>query len=109
MRGGDGDGVERSTRRSRPVTAAVTKATSATPAPNTPAVSRCHATSLMPAVGINRYEGLKPVTPQNAAGRITEPAVWVPNAIGSIPAATAAHDPDDEPPGVWARLCGLRV
>ena len=63
----------------------------------------------MPAVGISRYDGLKPVTPQNAAGRITEPAVWVPNAIGSMPAATAAQEPDDEPPGVCARLCGLRV
>src|ERR1700682_1639345 len=47
--------------------------------------------------------------PQNAAGRITEPAVWLPNAIGSIPAAIAAQEPDDQPPGVCARLCGLRV
>ena len=52
---------------------------------------------------------MKPATPQNAAGRITEPAVWVPNAIGTMPAATAAPEPDDEPPGVCARLCGLRV
>ena len=44
-----------------------------------------------------------------AAGRITEPPVWLPIAIGSMPAATAAHEPDDEPPGVCARLCGLRV
>src|ERR1700722_1416215 len=97
-------GAARSTRRSRPVTAAVTKATSATPAPNTPAVSGCEAPSWMPAVGTSRYEGLKPVTPQNAAGRITEPAVWVPNAIGSIAAATAAQEPDDEPPGAWGGL-----
>src|ERR1700686_2577616 len=106
MRGGAG--VERSTRRSRPVMAAVTKATSAIPAPNTPAVSRCQATSLTPAVGINRYDGLKPAMPQNAAGRITEPAVWLPNAIGNMPAAMAAQEPDARAPGGGARVGGLR-
>ena len=35
--------------------------------------------------------------------------VWVPNASGTIPAATAAADPLDEPPGVWSSACGLRV
>ena len=40
---------------------------------------------------------------------MTEPPVWLPSASGSIPAATAAAEPDDEPPGVWARLRGLRV
>jgi hypothetical protein len=47
--------------------------------------------------------------PQYAAGRIIEPPVWLPNAIGTMPAATAAAEPDDEPPGVCAGLCGLRV
>ncbi len=37
------------------------------------------------------------------------PAVWVPKASGTIPSATAAADPEEEPPGVWARLAGLRV
>ena len=60
-------------------------------------------------MGISRNDGLNAATPQNAAGRITEPAVCVPNAIGTMPAATAAADPADEPPGVWARLRGLRV
>src|SRR5580698_1998781 len=107
MRGGTG--VLPSTRRSRPVTAAAANATSAILAPNTPAVSRCQDTSLTPTSGISRYDGLNPATPQNAAGLITEPAVWVPKAIGTIPAATAAHEPEDEPPGVCPRLCGLRV
>src|SRR5687768_17599754 len=40
---------------------------------------------------------------------MTEPRVWVPMAIGTKPAATAAADPDDEPPGVWAGFQGLRV
>src|SRR5436305_1619248 len=55
------------------------------------------------------YEGLKPATPQYAAGRITEPAVCEPVAIGTMPAATAAAEPEEEPPGVCSRLCGLRV
>ena len=36
-------------------------------------------------------------------------AVCDPVAIGTIPAATAAAEPEDEPPGVCSRLCGLRV
>ncbi len=53
--------------------------------------------------------GLKPTMPQNEAGRITEPLVWVPMASGAMPAATAAAEPEDEPPGVCARLFGFRV
>src|SRR3954468_2140949 len=60
-------------------------------------------------VGSSLYDGLKPATPQYAAGRITEPAVCDPVATGTMPAATAAAEPDDEPPGVCSRLCGLRV
>ena len=40
---------------------------------------------------------------------MTEPPVWLPKASGSMPAATAAADPDEDPPGVCARLRGLRV
>ena len=47
--------------------------------------------------------------PQKEAGRITEPPVWVPTASGVMPAATAAADPEDEPPGVCSGLTGLRV
>jgi hypothetical protein len=43
---------------------------------------------------------LTPTTPQKAAGRITEPIVCVPSASGQSPAATAAADPLEEPPGV---------
>ena len=38
-----------------------------------------------------------------------EPPVWVPKARWAMPEATAAAEPEEEPPGVWARLCGLRV
>jgi len=79
---------------------AAAKATSATPAPNRPAVSRCQATSFTPTIGISRYDGLNAATPQNAAGRITEPLVCEPSASGTMFAATAAAEPDDDPPGV---------
>ena len=47
--------------------------------------------------------------PQNAAGRMTEPLVWVPVASGVMYAATVAAEPLDEPPGVRAGSCGLVV
>jgi hypothetical protein len=62
-----------------------------------------------PLRGISPWVGLKPTTPQNAAGRITEPLVWLPIAPGTMCAATAAAEPLDEPPGVRSRSCGLRV
>ena len=40
---------------------------------------------------------------------MTDPAVWVPKASGAIPSATAAAEPLDEPPGVWAGLRGFAV
>ena len=53
--------------------------------------------------------GLRPTTPLNAAGRMTEPSVCVPSASGTMPAATAAAEPDDEPPGVCFEFQGLVV
>ena len=53
--------------------------------------------------------GLNPTTPQNAAGRITDPFVWLPIANGTTPAATAAADPIDDPPDVREGFQGLRV
>jgi len=47
--------------------------------------------------------------PQKAAGRITEPLVWVPRAPATNPAATAAAEPLEEPPGVCTLFHGLRV
>ena len=53
--------------------------------------------------------GLKPTTPQKAAGRITEPLVCEPTAPGTMHAATAAAEPLEDPPGVRSGSCGLRV
>ena len=36
-----------------------------------------------------------------------EPPVWLPKAIGSMPAATAAAEPEDDPPGVCARIARI--
>ena len=40
---------------------------------------------------------------------MTEPFVCVPSAMGTMPAATAAAEPDEDPPGECARFKGLRV
>src|ERR687898_951930 len=47
--------------------------------------------------------------PQNAAGRITDPTVWVPKASGTMKSATAAAEPLEEPPGVCWGLWGFVV
>ena len=56
-----------------------------------------------------RVLGLKAPMPQEAAGRFTEATVCVPTAAGAMPAATAAAEPELDPPGVCARLWGLRA
>src|SRR3990170_2166129 len=74
-----------------------------------PTWSREGASGTTPSIGTRRYVGLNPTIPQNDAGRRTEPMVWVPRLSGHSPAATAAAEPLLEPPGVWARLRGLRA
>src|SRR4051794_29200897 len=55
------------------------------------------------------YDGLKPTTPQSAAGWRIEPPVSEPSDSGTICAATAAADPPLEPPGVRSSAHGFRV
>src|SRR5436305_11116478 len=50
-----------------------------------------------------------PTRPQQAAGIRTDPPPSEPVAHGTIPAATAAAEPPDEPPVVRERSQGLRV
>ena len=47
--------------------------------------------------------------PVSAAGCLIEPPVSEPSAHGASPAATAAAEPPDEPPGTRSRSHGLRV
>ena len=53
--------------------------------------------------------GLRPTSPQHAAGMRIEPPPSLPWATGTMPAATAAADPPEEPPGVRVRSHGFRV
>src|SRR5437588_10951323 len=53
--------------------------------------------------------GLIPTRWVQAAGIRIEPAPSEPTATGTRPAATAAADPPDEPPGVRSSRHGLRV
>ena len=53
--------------------------------------------------------GLSPTSPQQAAGMRIEPPPSLPWATGTIPAATAAAEPPEEPPGVRVRSQGFRV
>src|ERR1700721_2343973 len=53
--------------------------------------------------------GLRPPTPQQAAGIRIEPPPSLPCATGTIPDATAAAAPPEEPPGVLSKSHGLRV
>ena len=50
-----------------------------------------------------------PMMPQQVAGLRTEPPVSVPSAAGAMPAASAAPEPLDEPPGCRSRFHGLRA
>ena len=63
----------------------------------------------MPRVGTAPTVGLIPTTPLRAAGQVMEPFVSVPTASGTIPAATAAPEPDDDPPALRSSAQGLPV
>ena len=63
-----------------------------------PSLSRLHERAIAPCLLTLPYVGLSPATPQNAPGMRIEPHVSEPIAKGARPAATAAPDPDDEPP-----------
>jgi hypothetical protein len=50
---------------------------------------------------------LKPITPQQAAGRRTDPPVSEPTDISTTPAATPAAEPLEDPPTIRSGHCGL--
>src|SRR5215213_6162532 len=85
------------------------RAASSTVAPNTPTWSSDDAKATSPKRLTRPYVGFTPTTPQNAAGWRTEPPVSEPSAIGTIPDATAAADPPDDPPGTRSGAIGFRV
>ena len=74
-----------------------------------PAWSSDGASGRTPSSGTSPCSPLSPTIPQNADGRRIDPTVCVPIATGTWRAATAAADPDEEPPGVCAIDHGLVV
>src|SRR3989449_663104 len=59
--------------------------------------------------GLRPRVGFIPKSPQHDAGMRIEPPPSLPCAIGTMPAATAAAEPPDEPPAVRSVRHGLRV
>ena len=64
---------------------------------------------MMPSRLTNPSVGLWPTTPTSEAGAVIDPSVSVPIAAAHSPAATAAAEPELEPPGVRSSAYGLRV
>ena len=62
-----------------------------------------------PRVGTEPTVGLMPTRPFSELGHTIEPSVSVPTAIGANPAATAAPDPEEEPPALRSSAHGLPV
>ena len=75
---------------------------------NTEIVSIERQAGTMPRADTLPMVGFSPTMLPNAAGTRPDPAVSVPSAIGTIPAATATADPDDDPPGTSAASNTLR-
>ena len=90
-----------------PRSAASTAIRSATECASGPMLSSDGASGSSPVRSTRSADGLKPAIPQNAAGTRIEPAVSVPIAHGTTPAATATADPDEEPPGARPSPCGF--
>ena len=75
-----------------------------------PTVSCVPERGKIPPIGSRPPEDLAPTIPQKAAGMRIEPPVSEPSAQGTSPPATAAPDPEEEPPGACAApgAAGLR-
>src|SRR5581483_2640558 len=106
---GTGTSAEVASMGSRPAMICVASAASSTVRPNTPTWSSDDANATSPNRLTRPYVGFTPTIPQNAAGCRTDPPVSDPSAIGTTPAATAAADPPDEPPGTRVQSTGFNV
>src|SRR5439155_13072876 len=63
--------------------------------------------SRIPFVLINPYVPLNPTTPQQAAGKRHDPIASVSTVAQHKPVATAAAEPDDDPPGMYSAFQGF--
>ena len=85
------------------------RATSSTVRAIGPGLSWLALMGTTPCVDTAPTVGLIPATPLSDAGQVMDPSVSVPMASGARPAATAAADPEEDPPGLRSRAQGLPV
>src|SRR5689334_23201450 len=74
---------------------------------NVPTWSSDDANAINPYREMRPYVGFNPTTPHSAAGCRTDPPVSLPIAQTASPAATAAAEPPDDPPGTVSSPHGL--
>src|SRR5262249_61190098 len=74
-----------------------------------PMVSGAAGGPIAPRVDTIPWVAFHAVSPQQCAGIRSEPPVSEPNAITAEPLATAAADPDDDPPEIKSGFHGLRT
>ena len=86
---------EASTRMSK------NRATSRLDLANGPAVSNLRETGTMPRWPMMVCVTFKVYSAARSAGKIKDPEVSSPNAMGAYPAATAIEGPEDDPPGPY--------
>src|SRR5712692_9841391 len=96
-------------RGSGPAIASITRTQSAAARASGPTVSRVNESGMALARLTRPGLGLRPVTPQKCAGKRIEPPVSEPSAAGSSRAATAAPEPEDEPPVMRVTSHGLHA
>src|SRR5215469_14871482 len=94
------------TRGELPAITASVSAQQATLTPMGPIESKLVDSGVAPSRGTRYCVGFRPVSPQNAAGILTEPPVSVPIATAAMPSATEIGAPEEEPPGMRARSWG---
>ena len=81
---------------------------SSTVSANTDTQSSVRQAGTTPAVETRPRVGFSPTMLLSAAGTRPEPAVSVPSASGTRPAATATAEPELDPPGMSLASNGLR-
>src|SRR5688500_5673633 len=103
-------GNDRKSVGSGPITASNATTTSATVRASGPRVDRCaHDGAAEPPLGTRPSDGLNPEMPQHDDGMRIEPPPSEPVHNGTMPEASAAAEPPDEPPGERSVDQGLRV
>src|SRR4051794_12640889 len=103
-------GSDRRSVGSGPMTTSRARATSRTRRPMIPFEDRsAQSGGREPPAGTRPSEGLNPASPHTADGMRIDPPPSDPVASGTMPAATAAALPPDEPPADLDGSHGLRV